>query len=282
MSACRLCGAETEALFKKTVFQKYEVTYHRCTGCESLQTDTPYWLEEIYADPRPITDVGMVQRCQDLCMKSDAVLSLFGVDHMPVALDWGGGNGLFTRMMRDRGYNFYCHEPYTPNFYTPYYDTGLLPDLSAAVLTAFEVFEHLPNPAEDLKEIFTPAPDLMLVTTELYSGQGSDWPYLSTDNGQHVFFYSPKAFQMLAAQYGYQLLSDGILHLFCRKKPEKLAYDFGVLSEARLLFNDPAALLKRALDRTIQHSLNPYRFVQKDYVDIVAKLRQGDAPPAYK
>src|SRR3990172_10078270 len=202
VETCRLCNGATSAVFQKTLAARYDVRYYLCAQCGSLQTERPYWLKEIYADPRPITDVGIVQRCSLLAMQAHALLDIFSVPQAAVCIDWGGGNGLFTRMMRDRGYNFYCHEPYTDNFYVPFHGSDALDQLHGAVVTAFEVFEHLPDPERDLHEVFAVDPDLLIATTEPYCGQGDDWWYLAEETGQHVFFYSLAALSAIAQQHG--------------------------------------------------------------------------------
>ena len=45
---CRLCSGETSFVFNHKVLNKFDVKYYRCSNCESLQTEKPYWLDEAY------------------------------------------------------------------------------------------------------------------------------------------------------------------------------------------------------------------------------------------
>ena len=275
---CRLCGAATEPAFRQTVMGRISVQYLACGGCGSLQTEPPDWLDQAYADPRPLTDVGIVQRTLDLALRTDTLLRPFRLGPQAVCVDFGGGNGLFTRTMRDRGYDFRCRDRYVANFYAPTFTAEGV--TRAAVVTAFEVLEHLPNPAEDLAEIFAYQPDLLLVTTESYRGQGPDWTYLSLDNGQHVFFYTLDGLELIARRFGYRLVSTGALHVFYRDQPRVLAYGPERCADmVSALLHEP--VMASRLRATLLDGLaDPYRHVAADYARVVEGLRAGrPAPP---
>ncbi|MCK7523618.1 MAG: hypothetical protein MZV64_41270 [Ignavibacteriales bacterium] len=56
--------------------------------------------------------------------------------------------------MRDVGYDFYWHDPYTQNLFANGFEDRFeiqFQDLNC--LTAFEVFEHLVNPKEELEKM---------------------------------------------------------------------------------------------------------------------------------
>ena len=66
-------------------------------------------------------------------------------------LDYGGGYGLFVRMMRDRGFDFYRQDIHCENILADQFDLMDLPAGSKfAMLTAIEVFEHLQDPVAEL------------------------------------------------------------------------------------------------------------------------------------
>jgi hypothetical protein len=94
-------------------------------------------------------------------------------------------------------------------------------------MTAFEVFEHLSNPREELGKLFAAQPTAFLASTFTYSGEGPDWWYLIPDTGHHVFFYSEMALQLIADRHGYELLRPGGYILFVKS---------GHLSPARRKF----------------------------------------------
>jgi hypothetical protein len=57
----------------------------------------------------------------------------------------------------------------------------------------------------------------LLASTGIYTRQGADWWYLACESGQHVFFYSQKAVQMIADRFGYSSVLSGGYLLFARK-----------------------------------------------------------------
>lgn len=274
-SNCRLCGGETAITFKKMLLQRHEVSFLKCQRCFSLQTETPYWLEEAYADDRPLSDCGMVARTIDLCSKTDLILSTLNVGNHSPCVDVGGSLGLFSRMMRDRGYNFYRSDKYSRNFYVPFHDATENGIVQASVATSFEVLEHLPNPQQDLHSTFALSPDVVLATTMVYEDQPSDWWYYAPDIGQHVFFYSPKALQAIAACYDMHLISSAGLHLFCRTKPKTLQYGLHELRQLMDLLNDTQRLHVESARLLLTRLSEPYKWVQQDYTEIIGRMRSA-------
>ena len=206
---CRLCNSQLVPRFSAKILRKFDIHYFGCSQCESLQTETPYWLDEAYAETRFNLDVGAVQRNLDNFAFVHAFSRLFNVQ---TAIDFGARDGLLCRFLRDHGIDCYAYDKYA----TPMYalDFAQWPGGRPGMLTAFEVFEHLPNPASDLDELFGYDPDYMLVSTEIYAGQGADWWYLSRESGQHVFFYGPNAIRMIAQKYNYGVTQIGGFLLF--------------------------------------------------------------------
>lgn len=212
-SACRLCGGPTAACFVLAVMAKYRVEYLRCERCGSLQTEKPYWLGEAYAHNLSHLDTGAAQRNTNNLAACYAVAKLFGLRKV---LDMGGGDGLLCRLLRDYGINCFVKDKYA----APSYAQGFSePDFDQPDLViASELLEHLADPGAELDEIFGPRPPVLLVTTAIYSGQGTEWWYLAPEAGQHVFFYSRSALELIATRYGYALLLSGGFILFIRKE----------------------------------------------------------------
>jgi hypothetical protein len=59
---CRLCDGTTLLKFRRIVLLKYDVGYHKCLKCGSIQTDGPFWLDEAYSIPGVHIDVGIASR----------------------------------------------------------------------------------------------------------------------------------------------------------------------------------------------------------------------------
>lgn len=221
--SCRLCGGGTLARFTASVLGRHDVTYWHCEACGSLQTDLPYWLKEAYASVDLAADLGMAARTLQMAQRVSLALRFAGIDHQTRCLDYGGGNGLFCRMMRDQGFDFWNFDKYV----TPFYCAGFAaerPTAPCAVVTSFEVFEHLAEPAREIDAIFGLAPDLWIFSTQLYSGQGVDWDYLARANGRHVFFYSARALASLAARRGYAFIPGRQVHAFIKKNGPRRAF----------------------------------------------------------
>jgi hypothetical protein len=209
---CRLCEGHLVPKFSLVVLHKYEVRYFECDRCGSLQTEFPYWLDDAYSSNLSNLDTGAVQRNLQNLSAAYLVSRIFGVYN---ALDFGGGDGLLCRLLRDYNVNCYVKDRYA----VPTYAQGFSePDFAAPNLVlAFEVFEHFATPARELEDLFQLRPTVLLASTEIYCHQRADWWYLASESGQHLFFYSEKALQMIAARFGYSYLLSGGFVLFVRK-----------------------------------------------------------------
>jgi len=147
---CRLCGAGASFLYAHEVLGKYRVNYFECDGCGSLQTEKPYWLSDAYAFPGVHIDVGQAIRVVRLWLYMTKLLTELNVMAEDVCVDYGGSAGLLTRLMRDSGFNFYSFDAYEKPKYADYFTQTDLSDAKVSIITAFEVFEHFPDPAEEL------------------------------------------------------------------------------------------------------------------------------------
>lgn len=214
----KITGGETELLFTARILSKYNVGFYRCKQTGFIQTEEPYWLNEAYSSAITKLDVGLVMRNERL-VDVAAPLILNHLDHNGRFLDYAGGYGLFTRLMRDRGFDFYHTDPYCQNIFAEYQDLKELPaDTKFEAVTAFEVFEHLVNPRADVGNIINHS-DTVFFTTELVPDSlNTDWWYFSFETGQHVSFYTKEALQCLANNLGMNYHTDGKwLHLFTKK-----------------------------------------------------------------
>src|SRR5215510_13976414 len=98
---CPICSGERVERFRACVLQKYEVRYFHCVGCGLLQTESPYWLEEAYSAVIADTDTGVVSRNLDIARRLTSLLYLC-FDPAASYVEFAGGYGLLTRLMRDR------------------------------------------------------------------------------------------------------------------------------------------------------------------------------------
>lgn len=201
--SCRLCGNAVEDFFVKTVLRKYSVHYYQCQTCRCLQTEEPYWLAEAYKYTLHPVDVTSARRLLECRRRTYLTAWAFGIsNHVPI-LDWGGGDGLLVRMLRDLGLDAYVYDKYAENKYAIGFEsTG---DAKYGMITAFEVLEHLPSPGQELAEMLKGEPDMVLVSTEQYADQGPEWDYLAPETGQHVFFWSDQGMRWVAERFRYRV-----------------------------------------------------------------------------
>jgi Methyltransferase domain len=203
--ACRLCGGTSRHVFRKTLLGHIDAGYYRCDACQSQQTEIPYWLDEAYAIEGVHIDVGSASRTIKNWLGASTLLDQLGCDKNAVAVDFGAATGLFARLMRDVGYNFHSYDKYSLPSFTNYFLLNENELAKAKVITCFEVFEHLPEPAETLAQILSADADFILFTTWFCDNQGEDWIYYLPECGQHVFFYSQEGMRSFAGKFGYDL-----------------------------------------------------------------------------
>ncbi|MGY3211002.1 class I SAM-dependent methyltransferase [Mucilaginibacter sp. HD30] len=213
----KITGGPTHLMFTAKVLNKYDVKFYRCADTGFIQTEEPYWLADAYSSAITKLDVGMVYRNLRLGERTNKLLlSSFNKDAL--FLDYAGGYGLFTRLMRDKGFNFYHTDPYCQNLFAEYFDMNTLPaNQRFELVTAFEVFEHLANPLEDIKRMLSYGYNLLFSTELQPEGVQAvdDWTYFSPETGQHISFYNQASLKAIAVRLGYNFYTDGkFLHLF--------------------------------------------------------------------
>ena len=140
-----------EYAFKAIVLSKYQVSYYHCPHCGFIQTEDPYWLDEAYKDPINVEDTGLLSRNISFS-EMTALLIYFLFDKNGIFLDYAGGYGIFTRLMRDIGFNFFWHDPMTQNLLSRGFEySDSLP--RCELLTSFESFEHFKDPLTEITKM---------------------------------------------------------------------------------------------------------------------------------
>lgn len=220
--ACPVCNARCVGFARATVLGRHEAEYARCTACGSVHVVEPHWLDEAYADAIARTDVGLAGRCVWASEVTALVLRLLDPSAGRL-LDYGGGTGLFVRLMRDAGWPFRWFDPYAHNDFAPGHEASL-DDGPFDLVTAFEVLEHLSDPRPVLASI-SAATRSLLCTTEVLpepAPRPSEWWYYSLGTGQHVLFCSRRGLDALAVDHGWRVTSGAALHLFTRPGERRL------------------------------------------------------------
>jgi hypothetical protein len=127
------------------------------------------------------------------------------------------------RLLRDIGHDAWLFDRYTENTYAAGFGVERVEGFS--LITTFEVFEHLADPARETEELFNASPDIMIVGTRRYNGHGEDWDYIFPHHGQHVFFWSDGSHKWLAHKNGYHLIMCGnSLAIYTKRSVTPLQY----------------------------------------------------------
>ncbi|MBN1396968.1 MAG: class I SAM-dependent methyltransferase [Bacteroidetes bacterium] len=220
---CRLCNREASFFKEGIILNKYNIKYYFCDHCRFLQTEYPYWLNESYESSINPFDTGLVKRNIDLSRKISIMLYYY-FNRKGKYLDYAGGCGLFTRMMRDIGFDFYWKDKYSTNILAKGFEYNNKDDIDA--VTVIEAFEHFVKPVEEIESILKISSNIIF-TTELLPGEIPkllNWWYYGQEHGQHVSFYSSDTLAYIANKYGLNFITDGRIHLFTKRKINKTMY----------------------------------------------------------
>jgi hypothetical protein len=205
--SCRICSSQSQERFKAKILSKHGISYYFCENCGFLQTEAPFWLEEAYDESINLSDTGFLLRSLALA-EIVSVVIYFLFDKSGRHLDFAGGHGLFTRRMRDIGFDFFWSDKYTANLLARGFEYR--PEEGGIeLITAFETFEHFTDPLAEI-ETMLPISRNILFTTDLLPDpvpDPTDWYYYGLEHGQHISFYSLKTLRFIAKKFDLYLYS---------------------------------------------------------------------------
>jgi hypothetical protein len=96
-------------------------------------------------------------------------------------------------------------------------------------LTAFEVFEHLPSPIDEIKQMLLYSRSILFSTflVPVPPPDLESWWYYSLDYGQHVALYTLQSLKVLAQRLNLNLYSNQrSFHLLTEKKLSQMSFGF--------------------------------------------------------
>jgi SAM-dependent methyltransferase len=175
---------------------------------DRIYNDDYVEVDPDYVDARPKANVAQLIR-------------MFGERGASIRhLDYGGGNGQLSRMLNDNGWH--------SRTYDPFVNSGLRIEQLGKfdLITAFEVFEHVPDVQELLSNLrVLLAPRGVILFTTLLSdghitpGKRLSWWYASPRNG-HISLFSRMALKRAAQRYDVKFgsFSEGF-HMFFTDVP---------------------------------------------------------------
>lgn len=232
---CKICGTSTRKIFKAKILNKYRVQYYQCPNCLFVQTEPAYWLKEAYQIPMDRSDTGVLKRNIIFSLKTSLLIH-FLFNKNEKYLDYGGGWGIFTRLMRDLGFDYYWYDPYTENKFARGFEGDL--NKKYNFLTLFESIEHFDNPQEEFKRIFQISENIFF-STELIpksTPNPKQWWYYGLNHGQHISFYSKETLEQIAKEYSlFYYTNNKNMHLFSKQKISKSVFKFLVSKFGTLL-----------------------------------------------
>jgi hypothetical protein len=223
---CKICSTDSEKLFRTKIINKYEIQYYQCPNCSFIQTEKEYWLKEAYKRSMNLSDTGVLTRNILLGLKTSLLIH-FLLNRKGEFIDYAGGWGVFTRLMRDIGFDFYWYDPYTKNELARGFEADLSKRYEA--LTIFEGFEHFQYPYKDLEKMFKLSDTIIFSTTLVPkpTPEPKDWWYYGLEHGQHIALYSKETFEFIAKKYDCNYYTDGkYLHILTKRKFSKISFRF--------------------------------------------------------
>lgn len=242
--SCPLCTGEAQEAFVATLLGARQAHYGFCQTCGLLFAHQPDWLVQAYQHPIAQIDTGIFQRNLLNTLRFTGILcSMF--KRRDRFLDYAGGSGLFARIMRDIGFDYYWHDKYCANVLAAGFEHQA--GSTYAAVTALEVLEHVPDPRTFVRSILSETGcDSIIFSTTVFTGAPPplDWHYYAFESGQHICFYQPRTLAYLAQSVGMRYVRGGDLHLFTRQPASPFWFRFLASRWGLLAFPFARLLLK--------------------------------------
>jgi hypothetical protein len=189
-----------------------------------LQISDAPWLSLAHTTGISNTDTGAASRSISV---AKLVIAFFKLQHHlnNSGIDFGGGTGLLTRLLRDSGFKVTSFDPYSSQFFSSGFQ-ATLQDLKKekTFLLAIECIEHLENPFEIFQDVLSNK-QFFMFTTETNSTPSQSpnsinpWRYFSPKEGQHISFASSMGLQFFRERLGFDhYVKINELHIFSRQK----------------------------------------------------------------
>ena len=231
---CNLCLSEVRLIFKSKILNKYDVSYFQCKKCKHIQTEHPYWLKEAYSSAIADADTGLLSRNLTLS-KITATVIYFLFDKNKRHLDYAGGYGVLTRLMRDSGFDYYWEDLKSKNLFANGFEAES--GDSFQIVSAFEFLEHIEDPVSEIKNVFKKYDNsAFLFSTMLYKEPlDKDWWYFTFATGQHISFYKKETLSYIAEKLGLNFYTNGVnMHLMTKKPVSDIK--FSLISKFWFIF----------------------------------------------
>ena len=198
METCPLCAQPGTIPFRTL---KDDIPYHRCTSCGYISRDRSARLS--------LVDEMKRYRLHENSIEDDAYVAwlerflAFALDPFPAAedrlLDFGSGpEPVMAKLMEEKGLNVTIED----RFFSP----GIPPG-PFRIITAVEVFEHIPNPFSVLENLRRRIVEggRLCISTELlpvHPEEFENWHYRSDPT--HIGFFTREGLSSAARRAGFE------------------------------------------------------------------------------
>ena len=238
--ACPVC-AQVAELFDVVDFNKnceenrglylplsgHPVYYARCGSCAyTYAPEFQKWSDQDFIDK--IYNKDYLQVDPDYAMNrvvenAEMLNKFFGPYRQYIRhLDYGGGNGKLAALLKNAEWDSSSYDPFPRN------DSDITSLGQFNLITAFEVFEHVPDPnklMENLERLLRGGESLVFFSTAISDGLISErerlnWWYVAPRNG-HIGIHSKMSLQALATRHNFNYRGMGrSFHVFYRNFPQ--------------------------------------------------------------
>jgi hypothetical protein len=229
-NTCLICHSPATEIMNGDILGKYNIHYYFCKKCKCVFTEKPYWISEAYNSSIAATDTGIMLRNLEIGCNVFSIIKRYFNPNIKV-VDYGGGYGILTRMLRDKGVDAYWSDKYSENLVAKGFEYDGTSKVD--VMLAFEVFEHLENPMETIREIMSKSDCFIFSVATLPKfdfSTNQDWWYFTPETGQHIFFPSQETLKWIANEIGCRYYKILGLHIFSRQKK------FSIICRLDLIF----------------------------------------------
>ena len=270
--SCPICRSEVVPFSTLIIRGNISGAYKICKSCAFIYAENPNWLEGSFTDALNSLDIGSVDRCNIVADFVEVLLKSSKKDS-PKVLDWGGGYGLLTRILRDRGVNCSHYDPFVEPLFAK--NIKLLPNTKFDLVVLSEVMLHMTDPVGTLSELLKFSKRIMFTAVIAPPDVNPDWWYFMPETGQHITIFSKGSIFELGAALKVSVLSDKkFFHLISEDRPKmatrllftKRFVPFGI---STLLYVQRQ--IKRALGRSSS-------LLQKDQEELINDLEWKSKP----
>jgi len=215
---CPICHSQVRLFSDFLIQGKSEGRYLSCISCQFIYADNPVWLEGSFTDALNSLDIGSLDRCIIVADFVEVLLKSFGEDK-PKVLDWGGGYGLLTRLLRDRGVDCAHYDPYVEPLFAKNIDINVGDQFDLVIMS--EVMLHMTDPLDTLSELLKISKRIMFTAVIAPLDVTPEWWYFMPDTGQHVTIFSEASIFELGVALEASVLSDkSFFHLVSKSRPK--------------------------------------------------------------